>query len=620
MYRNFCLFISVFFVVSICAQTVSRGSKPRSMSAKHKMVNKKGEILVYADKFNPNVVTDDMPDALKDFLRMFREKEEVGGQRYSSRLVGKTVEPLLKSLRHQEYPFNLSCPKYIFADGSVSEEPCVSGCVATAIEQVVSYWRHPSVLADTLHGWQSKHYTIPDVMPGTIIDWDNILVNYNPGQFTDQQAKAIADLTYYLGIGAHMNWGPGSSGANLYNACDALYSAFDYKTIAFVQRGLYSNSSWNKLLRNELENGRPIVYTGHNFAFNGHCFNIDGVDEEGYYHVNWGEDLYDCYVDLDYMSPYEPVYDKTLGGIYTGLNMNQTALFLHPEDFEIDIWDTLAVDDALHGVKVDTVTFSRQPDVMGYVRADFSLTNTTRESLNFTFEVMTYLPSDTAVFKQCDYVGLSTVNLAPGEHKIWPVFCQFSKTGERLFGYSADDETIPFVMPVNIVSGMVPDISFSDPEYELIKYVDEKGCADLTARFAIDIFNQASSGVGCNTAGYFLHEEGGVDEVRHFDFFEVEAGSAVKKSVEFHHLIDGKTYEFSLRYPWEVCKTYTFTVHGADATDGIKCVRDDEPSEGSSSFVQSLNTDKYYDIQGRRLSSPLKGIYIKNGKKFHPTS
>ena len=59
------------------------------------------------------------------------------------------VEPLLKTLRVQTAPYNRSCPYYNYGD-SVSSEPCLVGCVATALEQLLSYYRYPEVLQDSI--------------------------------------------------------------------------------------------------------------------------------------------------------------------------------------------------------------------------------------------------------------------------------------------------------------------------------------------------------------------------------------------------------------------------------------------------------------------------------------
>ena len=54
---------------------------------------------------------------------------------------GAPVAALLSFTRHQEAPYNAFCPYYRNDDGTLSEERCVVGCVATALEEVISYHR-----------------------------------------------------------------------------------------------------------------------------------------------------------------------------------------------------------------------------------------------------------------------------------------------------------------------------------------------------------------------------------------------------------------------------------------------------------------------------------------------
>ena len=49
---------------------------------------------------------------------------------------GPAVPPLLSFVRHQKSPYNDLCPYYIDDDGQPSTTRCVSGCVATALEEV----------------------------------------------------------------------------------------------------------------------------------------------------------------------------------------------------------------------------------------------------------------------------------------------------------------------------------------------------------------------------------------------------------------------------------------------------------------------------------------------------
>ncbi len=567
-----------------------------SLHAQRHEVRREGRVLAHSLSFNPNRIDDEMPDGLKEILRAYQTKA-----RYAERQKANAVAPLLKSIRHQEDPFNRSCPYYTYDNGTVSTERCIVGCVATCIEQVLSYYRYPDVLADTLHGWETENYKIPDVMPGTKIDWDNIADDYRNG-YTKEQAKAVADLSYWCGVASHMNWGLSSSGTNLYRAFEPLWKAFNYKTLALVSRAMYSTPKWNALLRNELENGRPICYTGHNMSMSGHAFNIDGVDENGYYHLNWGYGGdYDGYFDLDYLNPFESYGDATDMGQNEGFFNNQMALFLHPEDFVIDITDTLTTKEAFEGVRVDDISFRREPDTQGYVIADFSMTNITNDSLNFTFEVLTYLPTDTAIFYQADYVGLSAVNLAPGEQKTWPVYCKFTKTGERIFSFSADDETLPYKLNLNIKVGTAPQLQFGEVGYQLLKFDD-----DLTASFSLDVTNQSTEGYAGDLITYCLFPKNENIDTRHWEVISLPGGDTHTLSTSFHHLEDGGTYVLYVRCPWDVQREFDFTVRSEEATDGVTDILNSN-TRGS--------TNDMYDLTGRRFFIP-KGIYIKNGKKF----
>jgi len=564
------------------------------VSAQRYAVRRDGRVLAHSLKFNPNRITEDMPEGLKEMLRSYQTQP-----RYAERQKGRAVAPLLKTIRHQDSPFNGSCPYYIYDDGRVSKERCIVGCVATSIEQVLTYYRYPEALVDTLHGWETEHYTIPDVMPGTKIDWDHILDDYRSG-YNDFQAEAVADLSYWCGMAAHMNWGLESSGANLFTAFEPLYRAFDYKTLAYVPRAMYSTPKWNALLRNELENGRPICYTGHNMALSGHAFNIDGVDEEGYYHINWGYGgNYDGYFDLDYLNPFEPLEDVTELGMNEGFFSNQTALFLHPEDFVIDITDTLTWEDAFAGVVVDDISFRRQPDTHGYVIADFTMQNITQDSLNFTFEVLTYLPTDTAIFYQADYVGLSAVNLAPGEQKTWPVYCQFTETGERIFAFSSDDETLPYQMNITINEGAEPILSFGEVSHKLVKYGD-----NLTATLSLDISNQADTGTAGELVTYCLFPEGDVVDSRHWEVLNLPAGESQQHSVTFQNLVDGQSYYLYVRCPWAVQRYYAFTANSDEAADNLV------------SIPMVEHEETYFDLNGRRAANKSKGILIRKGMKY----
>jgi hypothetical protein len=50
----------------------------------------------------------------------------------------------------------------------------------------------------------------------------------------------------------------------------------------------YSDEYWNSLMRREIEANCPIFYAGYTTDMAGHAFVLDGVDDNNYFHVNWG--------------------------------------------------------------------------------------------------------------------------------------------------------------------------------------------------------------------------------------------------------------------------------------------------------------------------------------------
>ena len=171
------------------------------------------------------------------------------------------VDPLLWTQWDQGEPYNNLCPEYEQGQRSVT------GCVATAMAQVMAYWRYP----------------------GTY-DWNQMLPNYNTlvgSNATYTQCYAVAQLMLDCGMAVDMDYGE-SSGANSHLVHAALASQFGYNPGArFVYRRFMNYAEWAETMRNELRAGRPIIYRGATSS-SGHCFVIDGFNEDGFFHVNWG--------------------------------------------------------------------------------------------------------------------------------------------------------------------------------------------------------------------------------------------------------------------------------------------------------------------------------------------
>ena len=189
------------------------------------------------------------------------------------------VEPLVAAKWGQGIPWNKYCP----ADDQ--DHHALVGCVAVAMGQVMRKWNWPA------RGLGSNTYT-PTNYPayGELhADFDTLY----PWQSMDyvQPTDASAYLLYHAGVATFMNYGPNESGANTsVYAPMALKDNFRYyKGMQVREKERYLEKDWFRILRQELINGRPLIYFGSNpDGGTGHAFNIDGFHSEQYFHFNWG--------------------------------------------------------------------------------------------------------------------------------------------------------------------------------------------------------------------------------------------------------------------------------------------------------------------------------------------
>lgn len=194
------------------------------------------------------------------------------------------VEPLLADIAWgQTEPYNNLCPMY---DG---QRRTVTGCVATAMAQLMMYYQYPQTLKSDIPAYQTESYQLnmPSVSAGERYDWDNMLPQYSGSAYTAAQANAVAKLMYHCGLSVKADYGP-STGANCTPDVLVKYWGYDPDVIKQLYRGNFSLREWTAILDAELRASRPVYYSGVSFTSGGHAFLCDGADGDGLYHINWG--------------------------------------------------------------------------------------------------------------------------------------------------------------------------------------------------------------------------------------------------------------------------------------------------------------------------------------------
>ncbi len=192
------------------------------------------------------------------------------------------VDPLLGEIAYkQNAPYNDLCPM----EGDTRS---VTGCVATAMAQIMRYYQHP------VQGVGTKNYTPPRIgyelyvnFGATTYDWTNMLPKYNASA-TEEQKVAVATLMYHAGVAVKMDYSATGSEASTADGALALYEHFNYDIgVNAALRQYYSEEEWLQLIKTELNADRPVLMRGQGNA-GGHAFVCDGYGTNDFVHINWG--------------------------------------------------------------------------------------------------------------------------------------------------------------------------------------------------------------------------------------------------------------------------------------------------------------------------------------------
>ena len=267
-----------------------------------------GDNLVLGYATQGSFDANDVPANMQSWLDgMSRQIAELGGLGLRAKAIAihEDMDTLLTSSWGQgdnnynpAHPYNAFCP---VTDNML----CYTGCMATALAQVMYCHRWPIAVEGPLPTYKMANGRVIDELPAVTFDWDNML-DYYQQMTTEAQQAAVATLMRYCGQVVQMDYTPWISNGLLYDL-DMLVTKFGYDPdVCVAQANGYRPSEWDQLLYNELREGRPLVYTAFSTG-GGHAFVVDGYqakDGTGYFHVNWGWDGgFNGYFKLSVLQP-----------------------------------------------------------------------------------------------------------------------------------------------------------------------------------------------------------------------------------------------------------------------------------------------------------------------------
>lgn len=221
------------------------------------------------------------------------------------------VAPMFPEIMwHQHRPFNdnLDFVEVYPTKGLV--EKSIVGCPATAVSQLVYYfgkkgWKRgctatPAYTSKAINGYR---FYVTAEGARTSFDFANILDIYtkkstsskfvNVVTFTEEQAKAAADLVAHVAKSMQTMFSPTGSGQNPDLIADAMENKLHLGHVTIYKQPSLTDATDTLYLdkvKEALVKGIPVVICGWNLANTGaHCFLCEGYrPKDDTYYINWG--------------------------------------------------------------------------------------------------------------------------------------------------------------------------------------------------------------------------------------------------------------------------------------------------------------------------------------------
>lgn len=315
------------------------------------------EVLGWSD--NGTVDTDNLSPAFVDLMKSYAQSisslpvaTATGLKSKAARKVAAAKHSAISTMLTTTWTQNYS--SYSFPNNGPS------GCVATAVAQVMYYWYQKEGFEGNqtktipAYSTKSEGVSISSVSGPYTFWWSSMSTSGN---------SAACELMSRFGRAVHMDYVSGGSDSFLAEIPTALRTYFGYdKGVHAVYRHDYTADEWDNLIYNELANGRPVVFGGctvSSATLSGHCFVCDGYATSNgssrwssstgdYYHFNWGwggsSDGYFLLTALDPQNGYETDYFDTYVDAVIGFQPPRT--------------NTTAYSDAPYHLSCPDLTFS----------------------------------------------------------------------------------------------------------------------------------------------------------------------------------------------------------------------------------------------------------------------
>lgn len=265
-------------------------------------------ILAYS--FKSKAYRNSKNPAYNEWMKLYEERIRSAKEK---ELFDENINEKWELIRNSKFGFNLESKDinpllnengidYQWGQGNIFNDLCPNvdgtntpvGCVATAMAQIMRYYQYP--FHGNLHygyNWEYESYNeyLFENFETAAYYWNQMpTVREDIIWANDYVHNQLSIISYQTGVSVEMQYAPEGSSSNLTKSYNSFIDFFHYDNTANIQiKNNYTQTEWENILKNELDNYRPILYSGHNNE-SGHAFVCDGYKSDGSFHFNWGWD------------------------------------------------------------------------------------------------------------------------------------------------------------------------------------------------------------------------------------------------------------------------------------------------------------------------------------------